>query len=255
MLFDLEKKAAVVTPGGRVGDNSRHGSRANGENWIEKSPDGELPEYIRTVRNGLMRENPSWSEGRATATAINAIKRWARGGDDVKPAVRAAAVAALAKWEAMKGEKSIDQRVSELKSRRSVRPGERERPVSTDRLETHRRLSDNRHGTERAASPDRAPQKRSAGARANSAGLPPAWQRRLPLKQGAQGNMVRALQEVINVIPDTPSLVPDGKYGPKTSAAVGEMQKLSGLESTGELDEQTFKAIVGFRRKKKGAKK
>lgn len=40
------------------------------------------------------------SEGRATATAINACKRWRSGGGNVSPEVRAAATAALAELEA-----------------------------------------------------------------------------------------------------------------------------------------------------------
>ena len=94
----------LITPGGRVGSDRRLGSRANRENWVERSRagGGSLPKYIRIVRNGLMKAG--MSESRATAMAVAAIKRWARGGDNVRPAVQAAAAAALAQWEAMKSE-------------------------------------------------------------------------------------------------------------------------------------------------------
>lgn len=95
----------LITPGGRVGSDRRTGSRSNGENWVERSPKGELPQYIRIVRNGLMKQGKS--EAQATALAVAAIKRWARGGDNVSPKVQAAAAKALAEWEAMKSKKAV----------------------------------------------------------------------------------------------------------------------------------------------------
>lgn len=89
----------LITPGGRVGTDRRLGSRSNGENWVERTA-GELPKYIRIVRNGLMKAGHG--ESRATAMAVAAMKRWARGANNVRPAVQAAAAKALAQWEAMK---------------------------------------------------------------------------------------------------------------------------------------------------------
>lgn len=103
-LAELESKKTVITPGGRVGDDATHGSRANGTNWVERTRRGKLPEYIRIVRNGLMKDGHP--ESRATALAVAAIKRWARGGGGVSAKVKAAAAKALAEWEAMKAEKS-----------------------------------------------------------------------------------------------------------------------------------------------------
>lgn len=92
----------LITPGGRVGSDRKLGSRANGENWVERSKvsGGALPKYIRIVRNGLMKAGHS--QARATALAVAAMKRWARGGDNVRPQVASAAAAALAQWEAMR---------------------------------------------------------------------------------------------------------------------------------------------------------
>lgn len=95
-----EMKKTVITPGGRVGNDRSTGSRSNGENWVERSRSGTLPRYIRIVRNGLMKDG--MPEGRATALAVGAMKRWARGGGNVSPKVQAAAAKALAQWEAMK---------------------------------------------------------------------------------------------------------------------------------------------------------
>jgi phage head maturation protease len=60
------------------------------------------------------------SEGRATALAIGAIKRWALGGDGVSPKVQAAAKKALAEWEAMKGTKSDVFDVSDVELKAEV---------------------------------------------------------------------------------------------------------------------------------------
>lgn len=90
--------AAVVTPGGRIGDNSSLG-RSPKVSWVEKR--GGLPDYVRIVANALVRSGHDRS--RAIAMAIAAMKRWARGGGNVSPKVQAAAAKAVAQWEAMKG--------------------------------------------------------------------------------------------------------------------------------------------------------
>lgn len=89
----------LVTPGGRIGTDRTLGSRSNGQNWIERTAMGRLPKYIRIVANGLLKAGHSKS--RAIAMAVAAMKRWARGGDNVRPQVQAAAVKALAEWEAL----------------------------------------------------------------------------------------------------------------------------------------------------------
>lgn len=103
---EMKMLTKLITPGGRVGSDRRLGSRRNGENWVERSKAGELPKYVRIVRNGLMKSGHS--ESRATALAVAAMKRWARGGDNVTPKVQAAAAKALAQWEAMKAGKAAD---------------------------------------------------------------------------------------------------------------------------------------------------
>lgn len=92
----------VRTPGGRLGDPSSR-DRSPRENWVDRA--GGMPKYIRMVRNALMREGHPI--GKATAMAVNAIKRWAKGGDNVTPKVQAAAAKALAEWEKMKAGKSM----------------------------------------------------------------------------------------------------------------------------------------------------
>jgi 2'-5' RNA ligase len=89
----------LITPGGRVGTDATL-NRSRRRNWVENSPMKRLPKYIRIVANGLLKNGHSASK--AIALAVAAVKRWARGGDNVRPKVQAAAVAAVAQWEALK---------------------------------------------------------------------------------------------------------------------------------------------------------
>lgn len=65
-------------------------------NWVDDV--GGLPRYIRRIADHLMREGRT--ESHAIAIAVNAVKRWCRGGGDVKADTRAKACAAVASWEA-----------------------------------------------------------------------------------------------------------------------------------------------------------
>lgn len=118
----MEQKKAVITPGGRIGNDRSLGSRTNDENWVERhGKGGSLPRYVRIVRNGIMKNGVS--ESRATALAVASIKRWARGGDSVSPKVQAAAAKALAEWELMKAKartKSFTEEALETKDVASV---------------------------------------------------------------------------------------------------------------------------------------
>lgn len=68
------------------------------KNWVEKT--GGLPEYINRIAKDLM--DKGMTESHAIATAVNTVKRWARGGGKVTPKTRAKAAAALAEWESKK---------------------------------------------------------------------------------------------------------------------------------------------------------
>lgn len=90
--------ASGISPGGRPIDESPlSGSKTS--NWVARK--GGLPPYIRGVARGIDPAHPD--SPAAIGKAIAAIKKWAAGGGGVKPAVKAAAVEALARWEAMKG--------------------------------------------------------------------------------------------------------------------------------------------------------
>src|SRR5690349_8956657 len=74
-------------------------------NWVERM--GGLPSYIRRIAEHLLGEGMSVAH--AIASAVNTVKRWARGGtvrENGGPRVHAdtiaKAAAALARWEAMK---------------------------------------------------------------------------------------------------------------------------------------------------------
>lgn len=106
----LQFKAPVITPGGRVGDDAKLGSRANGTNWVERSAPGDtgsLPAYIRIVRNALIKHGKD--ESTATAIAVATVKKWATGGGNVSAKVHAAAAKAVAQWEAMKVKNKVKE--------------------------------------------------------------------------------------------------------------------------------------------------
>lgn len=65
-------------------------------NWV--SDEGGLPHYIDRIRKALQRRGMPKSH--AIASAVNQVKRWARGGGKVTAKTRAKAVKALAEWEA-----------------------------------------------------------------------------------------------------------------------------------------------------------
>lgn len=69
------------------------------DNWVEKA--GGLPSYIERIAKHLHYEQ-GMTISHAIAAAVNTVKRWARGGGDVKPDTQAKAAKALASWEAKK---------------------------------------------------------------------------------------------------------------------------------------------------------
>jgi hypothetical protein len=97
LLVGLEGKA--VSPGGRP-INYGTLNRSPKRNWVEVA--GELPPYIRGVARGIAKKHGGKVTGRDIAIAISRMKVWAAGGDHVRPAVQAAAAAAVAQWEALK---------------------------------------------------------------------------------------------------------------------------------------------------------
>jgi hypothetical protein len=69
-------------------------------NWIEKTSDEGLPDYISRIAKHIMQTGKSKSV--AIASAISQVKKWAAGGENVHPDTRAKAAAALAQWEKLK---------------------------------------------------------------------------------------------------------------------------------------------------------
>jgi len=69
-------------------------------NWIEKTSDEGLPDYISRIAKALIRSGKSKST--AIAIAISRVKAWAAGGDNVDVDTRAKAAAAVAAWEKLK---------------------------------------------------------------------------------------------------------------------------------------------------------
>lgn len=86
-------------------------NKPNTENWVEES--GGLPPYIRRIAKHLMSDQ-QYSTSRAIATAVNTVKRWARGGavteggeNTVTAKTQAQAAKALASWKSKAASTSV----------------------------------------------------------------------------------------------------------------------------------------------------
>ena len=91
----LEATPDKLGPGGLWHTPDRHVGQAQ-----------KLPNYIEHIAHALMRDQ-GMDESRAIATAINAVKRWAKGdlhwgNGHVTPEVQQASQRALAEWERLK---------------------------------------------------------------------------------------------------------------------------------------------------------
>lgn len=72
------------------------------KNWVERR--GGLPDYIERIAKQLIARR-GLPRPQAIQLAIGIVKRWARGGGNVKPDIRAQAAQAVAQWNAMKNSK------------------------------------------------------------------------------------------------------------------------------------------------------
>lgn len=268
----VEFKAPVITPGGRRGNDRSTGSRSNRENWVERSKPGTLPRYIRIVRNGLMREGHP--ESRATALAVAAIKRWARGGDNVTPKVQAAAAKALAEWEAMKSQK-VDDRIGLFLKAGTIQDVDRRGAGAThiaNRIEegarsavaaaqragrgtsggsgkkrrVRSRAGEQRYGKPIGSEIGEADIKRKE--RADN--LPDSVKKKLPMEFGQQGAQIQRIQKMLAEAGFP--IETDGIFGKKTQAAIAEAQKQLGLKQTGVIDAITYVAIMDAARTTRG---
>lgn len=95
----LKQTDLAISPGGRPINYSSL-DRSPKKNWVERA--GGLPKYIRGVARGIAKKHGGDVTSRDIAIAISRMKVWAAGGDNVSPAVQAAAAKALAEWEALK---------------------------------------------------------------------------------------------------------------------------------------------------------
>jgi hypothetical protein len=86
-----------------AGDDVQDEQNVTAANWVEQTGTGHLPAYIRRIADALQREQ-AFPESRAIATAVNQVKRWCRGGGNVKADTIAQACTALAEWEAKRAE-------------------------------------------------------------------------------------------------------------------------------------------------------
>lgn len=86
-------------------------------NWIEKTSNSGIPDYISRIALALIRKGISRS--RAISTAIATVKRWAAGLGEVNADTRARASKAVVEWEALKAKNKA--RVAANKVSKSTR--------------------------------------------------------------------------------------------------------------------------------------
>lgn len=106
------------------------------KNWVEKT--GGLPKYIRRIADHLIKRG--MTEGHAIASAVNTVKRWARGGSaakgqrgNVNPDTVAKAVAALAEWEAKKAaSKAFSGATTSFSTAADARKPHADNPISNE---------------------------------------------------------------------------------------------------------------------------
>lgn len=70
------------------------------KNWVEEQ--GGLPEFMDCVARAIYWEGNVKDVSRAVRIAIGKVEDWAAGKGNVSPETRAKAVAAVAKWNAMR---------------------------------------------------------------------------------------------------------------------------------------------------------
>lgn len=76
------------------------------QNWVDRA--GGLPSYIERIAKHLHYEK-GMSIGQAIASAVNTVKRWARGGGGVSAETQAKAQKALAEWERKKAKGKVSK--------------------------------------------------------------------------------------------------------------------------------------------------
>lgn len=104
-LAGMDDITKVITPGGRVGDDSPVGTPGGKQNWVDKA--GGLPKYIRMVAHALIRSGKP--KDRAISMAIGIVRNWAEGKGHTSAKVKAAAAKAIAEWEAKKAKAHLSK--------------------------------------------------------------------------------------------------------------------------------------------------
>lgn len=99
----IEKGFNTISPGGRPADDSSL-DRSPRKNWVENA--GGLPRYIRMVAHAMMRKGRPRSV--AIRLAIGIVRNWATH-ENVSPKVKAAAIKAMAEWEAKKAKARVSK--------------------------------------------------------------------------------------------------------------------------------------------------
>jgi hypothetical protein len=165
----------------------------------------QLPAYVQHIANDL--HAGGMAESRAIATAVSRCKAWCAGGDNVKADTRAKACAAVAEWEALKVKAHL--------------------------------TSGNTHASFfNPSQHPRQPKGSPTGGEFAPGGSGTAPTSAHPVSQGSSnGAQVKHLQERLNALGY--HVKADGKFGPKTLAAVRKFQTDHKLKVDGLVGPKT----------------
>lgn len=242
-------------------------------NWVEAG--GGLPSYIRRIAEHLFGQGHTVSQ--AIAIAVSQVKKWAAGGENVKPDTRAKAAAAVAAWEGVKAKSKAKSALKEAARFDYLRMTPHECQEAGEAFAARLAIveglllstaGESVPSAAVAASRDllegravrmvlRSPPARAVDvldarvrlsreardlrelAEALGANVEPAKPR--PLPHDAEPTRTTQLQNRLASLGH--ALVGDGHYGPKTDAAVREFQKTQGLKDDGIVGDKTTELL------------
>jgi phage head maturation protease len=188
----------------------------------------QLPAFIQHIAKDLMQER-GMPESEAIATAIAQCKRWAAGGPGVKPETRAKAAAAVAEWERLKASAHVKRGGMDMSAAGDILASRSFNAAAHPRVG-----KGNAGGGQFAPASSGSGTKDGKGTRATPSNAH-------PVGMGETGQRVHDLQERLNAL--GAHLAVDGKFGPKTRAAVEAFQRSHGLKVDALVGPKTTAAL------------
>lgn len=229
--------------------------RKGGTNWVTKSKPGntgQLPAYIQNVRNAIMKSSEP-DESKATAIAVGRVRDWAEGKGNVGPEVKAAAAAAIAEFDKLRGGSKLKETPAPKRpSRKRAAKAAGVDPLAL-RVETgdlslletaaNRGVTRFGHPITSTSYPGQQPQKprrtrTGVSSEYDASKHPRSRGGEWTVGQGASGDVVRVVQRRVGA-------KADGQFGAQTQQRVMDFQRKHGLKVDGVVGRQTIAAMRG----------